>query len=113
MIQVSGQEDIVIKLLSEDPQNYPDAPTEAIRRALELIERKAINIGEKIDGSRIGLCSVIPILDESSRITESCRIGTTVATNALLEKKGERFALLTTKGVKYDSSFSLLLLKIL
>jgi 5-oxoprolinase (ATP-hydrolysing) len=29
---------------------------------------------------------------------ESCRIGTTVATNALLEKKGERFVLLTTKG---------------
>lgn len=29
---------------------------------------------------------------------ESCRIGTTIATNALLEHKGERFALLTTKG---------------
>lgn len=28
----------------------------------------------------------------------SCRIGTTIATNALLEKKGEKFALLTTKG---------------
>lgn len=28
----------------------------------------------------------------------SCRIGTTIATNALLEHKGERFALLTTQG---------------
>lgn len=32
--------------------------------------------------------------------TASCRIGTTVATNALLEHKGEKFALVTTKGLK-------------
>lgn len=31
----------------------------------------------------------------------SCRIGTTVATNALLEQKGERFALATTKGLNH------------
>jgi 5-oxoprolinase (ATP-hydrolysing) len=31
---------------------------------------------------------------------KSCRIGTTIATNALLEGKGEKFALLTTKGFK-------------
>lgn len=28
----------------------------------------------------------------------ACRIGTTVATNALLEHKGEKFAFVTTKG---------------
>lgn len=39
---------------------------------------------EKIDGSLI----------------EWIRMGTTVATNALLERKGERMALLVTKGFK-------------
>ncbi|KAF4635592.1 hypothetical protein G7Y89_g2495 [Cudoniella acicularis] len=84
LVQIVGKEDVIFKLLSEDPQNYPDAPTEAIRRALEIAEGRPIPVGEKLDGSRI----------------KSCRIGTTVATNALLEKKGERFALLTTKGMK-------------
>jgi N-methylhydantoinase A/oxoprolinase/acetone carboxylase beta subunit len=36
---------------------------------------------------------------DSSRI-EWIRMGTTVATNALLERKGERMALLITKGFK-------------
>ncbi|KAJ0410512.1 hypothetical protein ATCC90586_008319 [Pythium insidiosum] len=55
---------LVIKLLSEDPDNYPDAPREGIRRVLEQMT------------------------------------GTTVATNALLERQGERTALVTTKGFK-------------
>lgn len=79
---IDGREPIIFKLLSEDPANYGDAPTEAIRRVLELSEGRAIPVGEKLDGSRVA----------------SCRIGTTVATNALLEKKGEKFALATTKG---------------
>ena len=33
-------------------------------------------------------------------ILESIRMGTTVATNALLERKGERTALVITKGFK-------------
>ncbi|KAK2045719.1 hydantoinase B/oxoprolinase [Colletotrichum somersetense] len=81
---VDGREPLIFKLLSEDPANYPDAPTEGIRRVLEAVEGKPIPVGEKLDGSRIA----------------SCRIGTTVATNALLEHKGERFAFLTTKGFK-------------
>ncbi|KAL0934416.1 5-oxoprolinase (ATP-hydrolyzing) [Colletotrichum truncatum] len=81
---IDGREPLIFKLLSEDPANYPDAPTEAIRRILEVAEGKSIPVGEKLDGSRIA----------------SCRIGTTVATNALLEHKGERFAFLTTKGFK-------------
>ncbi|BCS20466.1 uncharacterized protein APUU_20898A [Aspergillus puulaauensis] len=82
LVQVPGQPDRVFKLLSEDPANYRDAPTEAIRRALEAIEGRAIPKGEKIDGSRIA----------------SCRIGTTIATNALLQGKGEKFAFVTTEG---------------
>ncbi|KAK1149613.1 hypothetical protein N8T08_005162 [Aspergillus melleus] len=84
LVQVTGQPDRVFKLLSEDPGNYRDAPTEAIRRALEVIEDRHIAKTEKLDGSRIS----------------SCRIGTTLATNALLEGKGERFAFITTKGFK-------------
>lgn len=79
---VDGREPIIFKLLSEDPANYRDAPTEAIRRVLEVVKGKPIPIGEKLDGSRIA----------------SCRIGTTVATNALLEHRGEKFGLVTTKG---------------
>ncbi|PLB46621.1 hypothetical protein P170DRAFT_218076 [Aspergillus steynii IBT 23096] len=82
LVQIPGQPDRVFKLLSEDPANYRDAPTEAIRRALEVIENRQIPKTEKLDGSRIA----------------SCRIGTTLATNALLEGKGERFAFITTKG---------------
>jgi 5-oxoprolinase (ATP-hydrolysing) len=52
--QVEGHEPIVFKLLSEDPSNYPDAPTEAIRRILEKVEGKSIPVGQKLDGSRIG-----------------------------------------------------------
>ena len=33
-------------------------------------------------------------------MVESIRMGTTVATNALLERKGERTALVITKGFK-------------
>ncbi|KAL5343568.1 putative 5-oxoprolinase [Aspergillus crustosus] len=84
LVQVAGNPDRVFKLLSEDPANYRDAPTEAIRRALEAIEGRPIARTEKLDGSRIA----------------SCRIGTTIATNALLQGKGEKFAFLTTKGFK-------------
>lgn len=72
----------VLKLLSEDPSNYSDAPTEGIRRLLEKLSGVPHPRGSPVDTSRI----------------ESIRMGTTVATNALLERKGERVALVTTKG---------------
>lgn len=72
----------VLKLLSEDPANYNDAPTEGIRRILE-----------KETGIAIPRNGLVPT-DQIDYI----RMGTTVATNALLERKGERIALLTTKG---------------
>ena len=73
----------VIKLLSEDPQNYKDAPREGIRRVLEKVSGCAI-AEDRFDASQI----------------EWIRMGTTVATNALLERKGARCALLVTKGFR-------------
>ncbi|KAJ9474111.1 5-oxoprolinase [Pseudozyma hubeiensis] len=76
--------DIVIKLLSHDPANYKDAPTEGVRRILEQAYKTDIPRGQKIDTSNI----------------DYIRLSTTVATNALLERKGERHALVITKGFK-------------
>lgn len=81
---VPGKNDIVLKLLSVDPANYSDAPTEGIRRVLEAATGEIIPRGVplRLDG------------------IECLRMGTTVATNALLERKGTRSALLTTKGFR-------------
>ncbi len=59
------------KLLSENPGFYPDAASEAVRRLM----------------TRHGEGPIAEV-----------RIGTTVATNALLERKGERLALAITRG---------------
>lgn len=72
----------VMKLLSVDPANYDDAPVEGIRRILEEF------IGQKIPRS-----SKVPTDN-----IEWVRMGTTVATNALLERKGEKIALCVTQG---------------
>ncbi|HEU5482804.1 MAG TPA: hydantoinase B/oxoprolinase family protein [Sphingomicrobium sp.] len=61
---------IVEKLLSENPGRYEDAALEAIRR-------------------------ILPSGDER---VDSVRMGTTVATNAMLERKGDRVALAITHG---------------
>ncbi|KAH8892112.1 hypothetical protein GQ53DRAFT_841002 [Thozetella sp. PMI_491] len=82
--EIDGRDPLIFKLLSVDPSNYADAPTEAIRRVLEIAEGKPIPVGQRLDGSRIA----------------SCRVGTTVATNALLEHKGEKFAFITTQGFR-------------
>ncbi|KAF4458268.1 hydantoinase B oxoprolinase [Fusarium albosuccineum] len=71
----------VFKLLSVDPKNYKDAPTEGIRRALEKFRGVKLSRDELIDSHDI----------------ESIRMSTTIATNALLERQGERAALLTTR----------------
>ena len=69
---------ITHKLLSENPENYRDAAVEGIRNLLG-IERDA------------------PIPSEA---VEAVKMGTTVATNALLERKGDRTVLVTTKGFR-------------
>lgn len=61
------------KLLSEDPENYPDAPREGIRRLLTLATGIEHPKSELVDTTRIS----------------SIRMATTVATNALLERKGK------------------------
>lgn len=78
------EDDVLIKLLSVDPSNYDDAPLEGIRRLLSKFTSKDIPRGEPLDTSKI----------------ESIRMGTTVATNALLERKGEDIAMVVTKGFK-------------
>ncbi|KAJ5150981.1 uncharacterized protein N7482_010233 [Penicillium canariense] len=78
------EDDILIKLLSEDPTNYADAPLEGIRRIISKFTGREIPRGEPIDTSLI----------------QSIRMGTTVATNALLERKGEKIALVVSKGFR-------------
>jgi 5-oxoprolinase (ATP-hydrolysing) len=66
------------KLLSENPEAYRDAAVQGIRDLLGL------RPGEPIPEGLIG----------------AVKMGTTVATNALLERKGERTLLLITKGFR-------------
>jgi 5-oxoprolinase (ATP-hydrolysing) len=66
------------KVLSENPGAYRDAAVHGIRLHLGLAP------GEPIPTGGVG----------------EVRMGTTVATNALLERKGERTALVTTRGFR-------------
>ncbi|KAJ5917727.1 hypothetical protein N7454_010102 [Penicillium verhagenii] len=81
---VPGRSDIILKLLSVDPAHYQDAPTEGIRQILELVTGEPHPRGRPLKLDRIGCL----------------RMGTTVATNALLERKGARSVLFTTKGFR-------------
>ena len=67
-----------LKLLSDDPGRYDDAAVEGMRRLLGLA------VGEPI----------------TPALVEGVKMGTTVATNALLERKGERTLLVTTRGFR-------------
>lgn len=64
------------KLLSENPEVYADAAVHGIRELLGLSPDDAFPVG----------------------VVNAVKMGTTVATNALLERKGERTLLLITKG---------------
>src|SRR6195952_3809303 len=66
------------KILSENPTAYRDAAVHGIRLHLGLSDGAPIPVG----------------------LIGEVRMGTTVATNALLERKGERLALVTTKGFR-------------
>jgi 5-oxoprolinase (ATP-hydrolysing) len=67
---------VTSKLLSEDPEHYKDSAVEGIRRLLGLTP------GEEISAAHV----------------DSVKMGTTVATNALLERKGENTVLFITRG---------------
>ncbi|WP_392533546.1 hydantoinase/oxoprolinase family protein [Nostoc sp. C117] len=69
---------IVYKLLSENPEQYQDAAIQGIRDIMGISHNEPI----------------------PSEAIEVIKIGTTVATNALLERKGDRLVLLITKGFK-------------
>lgn len=73
-----------LKLLSEDPERYPDAPREGIKRILQQETGNSLTSDGLVDTSSIGWI----------------RMGTTVATNALLERAGEPVALIVNKGFK-------------
>lgn len=47
-------EDILVKILSVDPKNYDDAPTEAIRRVLEIYNKTTIPRGSELDLTNVG-----------------------------------------------------------
>ncbi|MBO6956778.1 MAG: hydantoinase/oxoprolinase family protein, partial [Rhizobiales bacterium] len=66
------------KLLSENPEAYRDAAVEGIRRFL------GVQSGQRVPAEKIA----------------TVKMGTTVATNALLERKGEPTALIITKGFR-------------
>ncbi|WP_284178918.1 hydantoinase B/oxoprolinase family protein [Rhabdaerophilum sp. SD176] len=66
------------KMLSENPRVYRDAAVQGIRELLGL------ETGAPIPAGLVG----------------EVRMGTTVATNALLERKGERTVLITTRGFR-------------
>jgi 5-oxoprolinase (ATP-hydrolysing) len=66
------------KLLSENPEAYKDAAVQGIRDLLG-----------------IGAEDAIP-----SDVVDAVKMGTTVATNALLERKGDRTLLVVTEGFR-------------
>jgi 5-oxoprolinase (ATP-hydrolysing) len=66
------------KLLSDNPEQYPDAAVAGIRHLLGLTP------GEPITPDQV----------------DCVKMGTTVATNALLERKGEPTLLVTTRGFR-------------
>ncbi|MBD2343346.1 hydantoinase/oxoprolinase family protein [Anabaena subtropica] len=79
IVPLSNQEWIIVyKLLSENPEQYQDAVIQGIRDII------GISNNEPIPHNTI----------------EVIKMGTTVATNALLERKGDRVVLLITKGFK-------------
>ena len=69
---------ITHKLLSENPEAYRDAAVQGIRDLLGIAKDAPIPAGQ----------------------IEAVKMGTTVATNALLERKGDRTLLVTTDGFR-------------
>jgi len=70
---------------------------------LEAVTGEAIPRGEKLDVTKIGALRPLRLTHISRLIIISLdyiRLSTTVATNALLERKGRKHALLITKGFK-------------
>ncbi|KDB63887.1 hydantoinase/oxoprolinase N-terminal domain protein [Bordetella bronchiseptica A1-7] len=69
---------VTAKMLSENPEQYRDAAVAGIRKLLGIAP------GQPVPANQV----------------ECVKMGTTVATNALLERKGERTLLVTTRGFR-------------
>ena len=69
---------VVHKLLSENPEQYEDASIQGIKELMKIDQEQPVPTAE----------------------IESIKMGTTVATNALLERKGDRTVLAITQGFK-------------
>jgi hypothetical protein len=48
-----------VKLLSQDPGNYVDAPTEGVRRILEKVTGEKIERGQVLPVDKIGACLIL------------------------------------------------------
>src|SRR5690606_34135199 len=69
---------VTTKLLSEDPERYADAALEGMRRLLGVAPEAALPLAQ----------------------IACVKMGTTVATNALLERRGEPTLLVITRGFR-------------
>ncbi|HWW21139.1 MAG TPA: hydantoinase B/oxoprolinase family protein, partial [Steroidobacteraceae bacterium] len=69
---------LTLKLLSDDPRRYEDAAVEGVRRLMGVTADQALSASD----------------------IEQIRMGTTLATNALLERKGEPTVLIVTQGFR-------------
>jgi 5-oxoprolinase (ATP-hydrolysing) len=79
IVPVANQEWVIVyKLLSENPEQYQDAVIQGIRDIIGLTKNEPI----------------------PNTVIEVVKMGTTVATNALLERQGDRVVLVITKGFK-------------
>ncbi|HEY9800021.1 MAG TPA: hydantoinase/oxoprolinase family protein [Leptolyngbyaceae cyanobacterium] len=79
IVPLANQEWIIVyKLLSENPEQYQDAVIQGIRDIIGLSNNETI----------------------PNTAIEVVKMGTTVATNALLERQGDRVVLVITKGFK-------------
>ncbi|MBN3877293.1 hydantoinase/oxoprolinase family protein [Nostoc sp. JL23] len=79
IVPFSNQEWVIVyKLLSENPEQYQDAVIQGIRDIMSLSSNELI----------------------PNTAIEVVKMGTTVATNALLERQGDRVVLIITKGFK-------------
>jgi 5-oxoprolinase (ATP-hydrolysing) len=87
------------KLLSRNPSAYPDAPSEGIRRVLRdfLPEITLTAKQQQQQGDTHADPTASTALIAEAHIAE-IRMGTTVATNALLERQGVRSVLVVTRG---------------
>ncbi|HEX8381152.1 MAG TPA: hydantoinase/oxoprolinase family protein, partial [Allosphingosinicella sp.] len=95
---------LTAKLLSDNPEQYDDAAVEGIRRMLSAREARHRERSEAIQTSASSEAGLLRRFaprndgEEDGNRGLTVKMGTTVATNALLERKGEKLVLAITSG---------------